>query len=233
VAIVAFALALAGVQASEPAQPRPERQKPLNSLVPRPVEPADTSTVEMEAAAIVVQKFAACVVEKEAKRAAAAIDLPLGTPADYRAAQVKRMNYRMSYCLGRQSGAKMETSLDIMTGAFAEQLYRAKFPSVPALGSVAIPPVDDPDELAGHITRVFADCLIDKAPTLVDGIVRTKASSPEEAAGFASLAVHLGACLDAGSTLKVNRMTLRLALADQLYRRALAGTGTNLAAGKH
>lgn len=230
--IVALALALAGAQAAEPAEARPELHKPLNSLVPRAVDPADASPTEMEAAAIVVQKFAACVVESEAKRAAAAIDLPLGTPANYRAAQIKRMNNRMSYCLGRQSGAKMQTSLTVMTGAFAEQLYRAKFRSLPALGHVAIPPADDPDAIADHTTRVFADCLIDKAPALVDGIVRTPAASPEEAAGFASLAGHSGACLDAGSTLKVNRMTLRLALAEQLYRRATIGAGANLAAGK-
>lgn len=220
-ALVAAATLQAATAPPETARP-PEKHKPLGSLVPRPREPAETA--ELAAAAVVLQKFADCVVEKEARAAAAAVDLPLHTPESYRAAQVQRMKNRMSICLGRQNGANMQAGMTLMVGAFAEQLYRRRFPSLPPLTPVTIPPASHPSQLAAAETRRFADCLIERDPKRIDALARSEVGSSEESAAFATLGGEYGTCLDAGSTLKINRLTLRFALADQLYRRALAGS---------
>jgi hypothetical protein len=174
----------------------------------------------------VLQQFAKCVFEKKPVLVAAAVDPPYETPDADRKRLIKRMDSPMSECLGRLGGAEMGTPQSVMVGAFAEQLYARSFVGLPPLGKVDVPPVVHPDQLPILTTLRFADCLIDRDPAAVNVLIRSEAGSADEAAKFHAVSIHYNACLDAGSTLAVNRVTLRAALAEQFYRRAMAGRPT-------
>jgi hypothetical protein len=86
-----------------------------------------------------------------------------------------------------------------------------------------VPPGADPKEQAVRVTLGFADCLIDRSPLAVDLMVRSDARSAEKSQALAALSPLYGGRLDAGSKMSLNRLALRGAPSEQLYRRALAG----------
>jgi hypothetical protein len=218
-----LAVALAAAQQSLPLhEPRRERTyTPIGTRLPQPVveEPLESQ----QRAAEVLQKFAACVVDGEPARTAAVVDPPTGTADTVRRAALRRIEGRMSYCLGKQNGGRMEMALPPLVGTFASELYRRRWPSLPPLGSSPVPPSDHPDNLAYRLTLGSADCLVDKNAAAADALVRSSVRSSEEKAALAKLAPFYGGCLAAGTTLSATRLALRAAIGLQLYRRALAG----------
>ncbi|HEY0312614.1 MAG TPA: hypothetical protein VGC56_08980 [Allosphingosinicella sp.] len=217
-------LAVAAAQQSLPLHPpRPapaETRTPIGTRLPQPM-PEETLETQQRAVEV-LQKFAGCVVDSEPLRAEAAVDLPLGTPGNVRLAAFRRLDDRMSFCLGKLNGDRMNAGMSAFVGSFAGQLYRRKWATLPALGRSEVPPADESGERAVRTTLSFADCLIDRAPAAADALVRSNARSPEEATALAQLAPRYGSCLNAGTTLAASRLALRDALSGQLYRRALA-----------
>ncbi len=78
-----------------------------------------------------------------------------------RMALFARAHNVMDGCLFR--AARMTANHWIMVGAFAEQLYRRRFDSLPPLARVALPSETERSDLALRATLEFADCLIDRA----------------------------------------------------------------------
>jgi hypothetical protein len=210
---------LAGPPAEKPA----EMHTPIGSLIPRPRESIGETDVDTQRATEVMQKFAKCVVGKQPVRTAAYVDLPRTIPDTDRNARLTYFRREMSVCLGRLDGAHMQLKTDVMVGMLAEQLYLRKYPMLPELGRSAIPPAANPEQLATFTTLSFADCLVDRDSGAVDAAIRSTVNSAAEADAFRRISGSYAVCLDAGSVLKLNRLALRTALAEQLYRRALAG----------
>lgn len=200
-----------------------EMYTPIGSLIPRPREAIGDTNVDTQRAMEVLQKFGKCVVGKQPLRSAAFVDPPRSMPEETRRASLVHIRREMSVCLGRLDGAKMQLTVSAMLGTLAEHLYQRKYPVLPPLGRSDVPPMAHPEQLATWTTLSFANCLIDRDAASVDAAVRAVVNSREEGEAFGRLSAHYSPCLDAGSALRLNRLALRSALAEQLYRRATAG----------
>jgi hypothetical protein len=64
----------------------------------------------------------------------------------------------------------------------------------------------------------FAFCLARKDPVAVRALIDTVPASKKEAAEIGRLIPHLGSCVVQGSTLTLNKQTIRTLLAVGLYR---------------
>ena len=174
-------------------------------------------------AARALQRLAQCFVDDYPRLAASIVDPPLSNTSNFRAELIENAREEMGRCLTvTRNGGQMITSDIVLLGAFAEQLYRRRFRELPSLGEMHLDPITHPDQVAIHTTFVFANCIIDRDAAAVDRLVRTTAGSNDEEAVLRALSPYYSGCLDVGSTLAVNRLSLRTSLADQLYRRALA-----------
>lgn len=201
------------------APPTPAPAAPLGSRIPVPVagEEADAQRESSQ----ILQSWARCVVGRNPQLFEAMVAIPElpGTNAA-RMALFARAHNVMDGCLFR--AARMTANHWIMVGAFAEHLYRRRFDSLPPLVRVALPPETDPSDVALRTTLEFADCLIDRSAAGVDALSRASVGSGQERAAYAALAPFYTGCMDAGSSLTLSRTSLRAALADRIYRRALA-----------
>ena len=218
---VAQAPVEAGIQSPRPAQASPQRRRTATRSRKRDPNwpPA------------VLQRFAYCFVEENAETAAAIVDPPLAAGEAVRRALLSEAQRPIERCLAialdRARVQDMLISADligmpVLLGAMAEALYARRFATLPALGSANLPPLADPKEAPVHLTYLLANCLIDQDAAAVDGLVRSRVGSDEEHAAFAALTPRYSGCLDRGSAMHLNRTSLRAALADQLYRRAIA-----------
>ncbi len=211
-----FAILAAPALAQAPA---PEQGTRLGSRIPERDTPELAAQREAER---VLQQFARCVVDRDGRRAAAVVQRARYgveiTQTDF--AETRRS---MTRCMTAAGGGAMGTSALVMVGAFAGELYRRGYSRLPALGAAPVPPPAAPGQVTTLTTLAFAACLIDRDPGAADSLVRSSVGSTDEQAAYAGLAGHYPSCLDAGSSLTLNRLTLRSALADQLYRRAIAG----------
>jgi hypothetical protein len=209
-----------------PKAPAPEEHTPLGSLISRPVPGQEADTLEFRQAAVHVQKLSRCLVKYSAKGAAAIVEPPHFVGGKDRDLALGRSRALLSGCLGLEAspgtGLKLTMSPPIFIGALAEQLYRKRFAALPALAKVAIPAPRDPSERDDAVMFKLADCVIDRNPGSADALLRTDVTSAEESAGFAALATDLSECIEEGAILSAKRLTLRTAIADRLYRRALA-----------
>jgi hypothetical protein len=214
---------LLAMLAAPPADKPVEMHTPIGSLIPRPREDIGETNVETQRATEVMQKFAKCVVGKQPVKTAAYVDPARTLPDTDRNARLAYFRREMSVCLGRLDGGQLQLSTNVMVGMLAEQLYLRRYPALPTLGSSAIPPAANEVQLATFTTLSFADCLIDRDSGAVDAAIRSTVNSAQEADAFRRISGSYAACLDAGSVLKLNRLALRTALAEQLYRRTIAG----------
>lgn len=233
IALLVAALLLGPVQSAStrPSSPSDDTVAKTGSRVAKPAKHgSNDQRGDREESARILQSFAGCMIGRKPAQLAAIVDPPYGTPDAERLRRIKAMESTMSLCLGDAGGGWMGSPYYLMVGAFAEQLYRRYFVRLPALGEVEVPPAVHPDQVPILETLRFANCLIDHDPNSVDVLVRSNAGSSVEAAKFDSLAPHYGVCLDAGSKLALNRQSLRAALAEHLYRRALAGRNGSAAA---
>jgi hypothetical protein len=68
----------------------------------------------------------------------------------------------------------------------------------------------------------MAACVADTYPAGVRALLATIAETPDERRAISDLSSWLGPCLTVGATLNANRQSLRAALAEALYHRAVA-----------
>lgn len=178
-----------------------------------------------------LQRFASCFVKRYERNAAALVDPPLSTTSNFRRVLFRRAQGQMRDCVTIQRVSVLSTEQFVLLGAFAEQLYRKRFPSLPALGPINLPEMTHPDQISWDTALRFSNCLIDKDARTADRLVRSEVLSREEAASINTLSSYYSGCLNAGQTLKLNRLALRTTLADQMYRRASAGSALSAPGG--
>ncbi len=207
--------------------PPPKVEVRLGSRIPVPV-PASVSleeTASQRETSRIVHIFARCVVNGNPTLIASIVETspyPVGEERAYRTALFARAQRLMNRCLRAEV---MRSPESVIVGAFAEQLYRRRFRALPPLGPANLAPTTDPDGISLRVTLQFAACLIDRSGAEVDAFLRSEVGSDLENSALAALSDSFVGCLDDGSSLRLNRLTFRTALADQLYRRALAGAG--------
>lgn len=202
--------------------PPPAREVPLGSRIPVPVpELSAAERASLRESARILQLFASCAVDRDQTLFAQIVAVPpLPRESSDRQALLRRATAIMERCLTQ--ARQMTANGAVMVGAFAEQLYRRRFAALPALDPSSVPPASNSDEETLQATLEFADCLIDRNAGGVDALLRTRVGSGGEQAAFRLLAPFYVGCVDAGSSLRLNHVALREALADQIYRRAIA-----------
>jgi hypothetical protein len=222
VASLAFAPAAGPTNTQTPAVARDERHF-TGSRIPRTIE-IPVSTTASTDIGIGFQTYSKCVVEKAPKLASNIVAPDPFVGGKARAPFLEEGKRKLEACMNSINGARLKSSPQVLVGALAEQLYRAKYPSLPPLGEVALTEPRYEELRSRYSLYVVANCVIGRNAQWVDYLIRSASGSPQEDASLKALSGDLGSCLDAGNTLQFNRLTLRTAFADQLYRRAIAGS---------
>lgn len=223
-AIVGLTLCLSATAWAQADSP-PKVEVRLGSRIPVPVPVSLEETASQRETSRIVHAFARCVVNGNPTLTASIVETspyPVGEERAYRTALFARAQRLMSRCLRAEM---MRSPESVIVGAFAEQLYRRRFRTLPPLGPANLSTATDPDDISLRVTLQFAACLIDRSDAEVDALLRSEVGSDRENAALGALSDSFVGCLDAGNSLRLNRLTLRTALADQLYRRALVGAG--------
>ena len=218
--------ALVAAQTATPDNPDSAAlETPIGTRLPRERQFPVIPDADSDKANEVLQEFSTCMVKKDPDLVASIVDPPLSNDLSFRPKLYARATRHMSRCLGSiVGGGQMSADQFVMTGALAGQLYVERFAKLPALASTRMPLLDPEDQATLITTLTFANCLIDRAPMWVDYLVRSNVGSDQELNAYKAIAPHYEVCLDTGTVLKLNRLSLRTALSDQLYRRALAGS---------
>ena len=125
----------------------------------------------------------------------------------------------------RVEGVSVQMPEDIRRGMFAEAALR-DIASVDTIAPVSTETsyVRSWFVVTGRVPAVdeMAVCTAAQNPDGIRALLATKPETPEELKAAQSLAPTLGPCLPQGATLKANRQSLRAALAEALFHRAVA-----------
>lgn len=115
--------------------------------------------------------------------------------------------------------------LFLLRGLLAERLWVRQVATFRAPDQ----PAPDPDRVdfeapfratpALKSNYALAFCVAYTRPDLIDALVRTPVASSEEASAITALKPVIARCYPEGSSLTLDRMTLRATFAEQLYRR--------------
>lgn len=146
-----------------------------------------------------------------------------------------RLKPRLSSCLaGAAQGTDLygELTLQVtprsLRGAISGALYRLQFASrvpasLPKPRFVApIMPPEKSEDRYSLVAYAFAQCLTGMQPDSVRQFVLSKAGSSDENAALERLKPSMPHCATTGTTIKTDRNTLRLMLAESLYRWSVA-----------
>ena len=129
-------------------------------------------------------------------------------------------------CLGPMPGESVQISAsrDVMRGMYAEAALESIHEDDDLRPLPAQPDyVRDWFVITGRppVVDEMAVCVADQNPQAVRALLATEAETPKELAAVQALGATLGPCLPQGATLKANRQSLRAALAEALYHRAV------------
>ena len=123
-------------------------------------------------------------------------------------------------------GSAIYTPPDVMRGNYAEAAM-SKMAEDDGLAPLAPAQIGYAREwfaLTGRdpVVDEMAVCVAEQNPAGIQALLATKPETPEEKAATTALGPVLGPCLPQGATLKANRQSLRAALAEALFHRAVA-----------
>ena len=195
----------------------PPQQMPQGKASP-PAQAAAAAATRAE-----VLRAAACV----AGRNASDVDALLATSpftADEREKSVRLLR-AAERCLRLRS--PIATSAMVFRGAAAETLYETRFALPPSARSpaAAAAPFFRPADVAGNanaalLTTHFelAQCVAPAQPTLVRALLATEPGTDAERTALTALHPALGACVPAGTQLRIDPGAIRATLAEALYR---------------
>ncbi len=111
-----------------------------------------------------------------------------------------------------------------MRGFIVDALYRLTYKELPKIDWANATPQPVASFTTSGETRgasastIFGECVVRTAPQQSDQFVRTEPGSALEASASASIAPPISQCLQAGSTLSLQKSALRVILADALWR---------------
>ena len=177
----------------------------------------------------VLHRSARCVVERAR---GAAGQLILAVPESAAAARI--VNGAIRNRLDQCAWAWIHINGVLLRGIIAEALYESEFPSAPAPGPwIPVEPIAWPrgHETAPQLAPAYelGRCVVAADPPAVHHLLATEPFSSDEETHLQALAPLLAPCLDAGSTIELNRETLRALLAESLYRWVAAQRGAHAA----
>lgn len=171
-----------------------------------------------------------CLAERKPADSRALVTSAIGSATEQRLS--KALVGRGTSCLRHLS--RMGTSTDMLRGAIAEGLY-AREVSTPPAPRPAPAPLGLPAGLgAAHMamliprTRLadFARCYASAHPAAVhDLLATTRLGDDKERAAIARMAADFGPCLPADVEVSIDPPSVRLALAEALYRNASMPAG--------
>lgn len=175
-----------------------------------------------------------CLASDEAEDVDALLATQPGTPAEREA--IRGLTGPRAPCRRDMSIADVEALTEqprFLRGMLAQARYLARWPDAapPSIASAAPSEIaveiynarvtaaaDQPSELI----RIFGDCVAAVQPMTVDALVRAEAGSAAETSAIGAVNPAMGPCLWNGQSIQFSRQTLRAALADGLYRKAIA-----------
>lgn len=249
-AIALFATSSPAMQAAETSQPwtdrdaadsiahrgSPERKPGDESLRPLAApEPNDRNGWRSDGA-LAVRAFASCLAERRHQRSRDYLATSPNT--DESAAAARRVAGRFSTCLtfSDYPVGTLWWQDQALRGALSEAMYLRAHPERPPVAilradvapigqdvfAVRMGGAGDP---AQELIRMFAECLVNRQPTIADTLLRSEFRSEAEREILAMFAPQMAACLFEGQTLSIGPENLRFALADALYRAAEPSVG--------
>lgn len=186
--------------------------------------------------ALAVRGFAECLARHRETRARNYLATVPNTEESAEA--VGRLTGRYSSCLyfSEYRVGELRAQDQALRGALSESMYLRDHPERPPVRIVSAEPRAIPQDLfaermenagdpAQELIRMFAECITDRQPTIVDALLRTEFRSSAENEMLGMLQPSMAPCLFEGQTLTIGPENLRFALADALYRRASTRTG--------
>lgn len=181
-------------------------------------------------------RFGQCLANYRPREADTWLATAPGTSASD-AAQAALMPRHESHCVQFGAitigGSSLTFSPRTLRGHVAQGRYLALYangapPSVADAAQTTIPVeiynarVTSAADTESEIIRIFGDCMAAAEPMKVDALIRTQMESRAENAAIGALQPAMGPCLWNGQTIAFSRESLRAALADALYRKAIA-----------
>lgn len=172
-----------------------------------------------------VHGYAACLVEGDAELSRRIVDAPLGS--EEQAAAAKAFKPYKQDC-ARYRGEVTFPPL-LLAGAVAEVLVEQRF------GASGLPPLAAeglaPSPRNG--TEALAQCVVRRNPANIRELLETTPTGPAEGLAVRKIVPDLQPCVVAGTTLRLNRVSIRSLFAAGLYREATAAAQTGQVGARH
>ena len=182
--------------------------------------PDNASMTPEQRAQVVMNAFAACVVQRSRRTAERLAATAPGSPEEGKLV----VSSATPDCLGE---GQLRFQPVLMRGGVFEALYRSDYAKAAPTGVPERAAIQyggyasdllSPDRQQRVALLQFADCVTRKDPAAVRALLFSRVASRREDAALADLQPALGGCLTAGRTLRFTRTTVRGMLAETLYR---------------
>jgi hypothetical protein len=206
------------------ATPALAQEAPLGS---RLAQPQRTYNAKVDSRAVIVgHSFAACITRKRESSARRFIEATTAEEVD----KIRTALFREVGCTNMPGmspigdGAMVASSPDIWRGMIAEQLLRQLPPvtlqPLPRLREYHSPWL----AVSGRypVVEEMAVCVAATNPSAIVSLLATTPESPQEQAAMRAMSPSFGPCLVVNARLTANRQSMRAALAEALYHRAIA-----------
>lgn len=180
-------------------------------------------------------RFGQCLANFSPREADAWLATAPGTSASNAAqeALIPRESHCVQFGAIGIGGSQLMFSPRILRGHVARGRYLALHgdgppPSIANAAPATIPVevynarVTSAADTQAEVIRIFGDCVAAAEPMKVDELTRAEMDTDEESAAIGALGPVMGPCLWNGQTIQFSRESLRAALADALYRKAIA-----------
>ena len=216
------AFALASLAIGQPALGQSQAELETGSRIGVPLRariPDSTRLTGEQAAQVTMNRYMACVVQRQRGKAERYVALPSGSP-EARALVPVLASYE---CL---DSGELRFQPRLMRGGIYEALYRADFGRLPPGDLSARAPVtyvavgeDDPQRAA---LLAFGDCVSRADAKGSHALLLSAPAGKAEGDAIAALMPALNACLSQGATVRFSRPSLRGVVAETTYRIAKA-----------
>lgn len=168
------------------------------------------------AAAKATNLFSRCIANQRQRAAERLLDMPLGGSAQ--TTGIAALIGGQEECI--YGNLKLRFQPGAMIGGMAEGVIALRYKNADVAGLAAI--TDEQLDAAGVAPRTgaedFATCIVRRDPAGAKALIASEVSSAAEAAQVKRLVPHLGGCLVAGGSVKLNAFSVRTHVAVGLYR---------------
>ncbi len=207
-------------------------QPAIGTRIPRPAYEEDhVDAASRSETFVVLDRLGNCVVKADPRSSMTLLIAIPTTPGGKKA--IDGLRTRLPGCLTAAAQGtnlygtlKLQIKENALRGAIAGALYRLQFARrspdslrKPAGVALIMPPGENDAKYPQLIAAYeFAQCLTQAQPTYVRQLILSKIGSGEENAALSQLSPFMAPCVSKGTTIKTERNSLRLMLAESLYR---------------